>query len=563
MIYSGAEIVVKLLERQGIDRICGIPGGANLPIYHALSHSSIQHILARHEQGAGFIAQGIARVSGKPAVCLASSGPGATNLLTAVADANMDSIPLIAITGQVPSSLIGTDAFQEADTFGLMLPITKHNWIVRSARELLTLIPEAFRLAMSGRPGPVAIDIPKDVQMEKIDIRDWPEPALKTIAPQVSETGNLDRALQMLQNAKRPLFMIGGGVIHSGCHEAVFQLARQQSIPAVATFMGLGVIPGDHDLFLGMLGMHGARYTNMALEECDLLIAAGVRFDDRATGDPERFCPQAQIIHVDIDASELNKIKPAQLSINSDVAPVIQHLLDNAGQRFRPQWLERIAYLKQHFPLHWSGEQDQFHPYALLQSISELAPARNIVVTDVGQHQMWTAQAYPFKYPRQWISSGGLGTMGFGLPTAIGVALSKPEHTVLCISGDGSLLMNLQELDTLAEHRLNVKIIVMNNQHLGLVRQQQTLFYDSRYLGINNQRSVDFASLAQAMGVTGVDLQVSASPMDDLEAALQAPGPALINVPIDPEAMVLPMVPPGASNQEMIIQQSLVQAGGQ
>ena len=563
MIYSGAEIIVKLLERQGIDIICGIPGGSNLPIYHALSKSSIRHILARHEQGAGFMAQGMARVSGKPAVCLASSGPGATNLLTAVADANMDSIPLIAITGQVSTALIGTDAFQEADTFGLMLPITKHNWIVRSTQELLTVIPEAFRLAMSGRPGPVAIDIPKDVQMEKIDISEWPEPATKTISPRLPDGSELAQALEMLRQAKRPLLMVGGGVINAACHESLFEFAVQQDIPAVATFMGLGVIPSDHPLFLGMLGMHGARYTNMVLEECDLLIAAGVRFDDRATGDPSRFCPQARIIHVDIDASELNKIKQAHLSINADVAALIDYLKDQAGIAQRTQWHERIAHLRNNYPLQLNTDQQDFCPYAMLKTISQFSPASSIVVTDVGQHQMWTAQAYPFQYPRQWISSGGLGTMGFGLPAAIGAALHKPEHTVLCISGDGSLLMNIQELDTLAEHHLNVKIIVMNNKHLGLVRQQQTLFYESRYLGINNRRSLNFAALAQSMGIDGIDLGDSEYPIEDLQNTLQSPGPALINVPIDPEAMVLPMVPPGASNQDMIIQQSQLQAGAQ
>jgi len=561
MIYSGAEIIIKLLERQGIDIICGIPGGSNLPIYHALSQSPIRHILARHEQGAGFIAQGIARVSGKPAVCLASSGPGATNLLTAVADANMDSVPLIAITGQVPTSLIGTDAFQEADTFGLMLPITKHNWIVRSTEELLTVIPQAFRLAMSGRPGPVAIDIPKDVQTRKIDIAEWPPVATRQTEAASGDESDLAAALEMLRHAKRPLFMVGGGVINAACHESLFALAIQQDIPAVATFMGLGVMPSDHPLFLGMLGMHGARYTNMALQECDLLIAAGARFDDRATGDPNHFCPNANIIHIDIDASELNKIKPAQVSINANVATVIEYFIKHAGHTHRESWRARIAELKNNYPLLVDTHQQAFCPYALLKTISEMAAKNSIVVTDVGQHQMWTAQAYPFQFPRQWISSGGLGTMGFGLPAAIGAALSKPDATVLCISGDGSLMMNLQELDTLAEHQLNVKIIVMNNQHLGLVKQQQKLFYDSRYLGIRNRRSVNFAALAQSIGVDGIDLQVSLDPMQDLQQVLQRSGPALINVPIDPETMVFPMVPPGASNQDMIDHHSNLQAG--
>jgi len=552
MIYSGAEIVVKLLERQGIDLICGIPGGSNLPIYHALGHSSIKHILARHEQGAGFIAQGIARVTAKPAVCLASSGPGATNLITAVADADMDSIPLIAITGQVPTYLIGTDAFQEVDTFNLMAPITKGNWIVRSVEELLTVIPQAFQLSMSGRPGPVAIDIPKDVQTQQLDIQEWPAVAVKEVTSQPKAYDDLTKIESMLAQSQRPLFMIGGGVVQAECHGALLELAQRQGVPVVATFMGLGVMPSDHPLFLGMLGMHGARYTNLALQECDLLIAAGVRFDDRATGDPDHFCPQAKIIHIDIDVAELNKIKQVQLAINGNIAHVFDYLLKRVGKRNRDQWRKRIQTLKAAYPLLVSAQTSAFCPYSLLQSISQFADKNSYVVTDVGQHQMWTAQAYPFKFPRQWVSSGGLGTMGFGLPAAIGVALSKPQHTVLCISGDGSLMMNLQEIDTLAEHQLNVKIIVMNNQHLGLVKQQQTLFYQSRYLGIRNQRSLSFANLAQSMGIDAMDLAVSQDPFQDLKKGLQSTGPILINVPIDPDAMVFPMVPPGSSNQHML-----------
>lgn len=553
MIYTGAEIIVKLLERQGIEFVTGIPGGANLPLYEALSRSEIRHVLARHEQGAGFIAQGAARVSGRPMVCLASSGPGATNLVTAVADAKMDSIPLIAITGQVATSLIGTDAFQEADTYGLMLPITKHNWMVRSVDELLEIIPEAFRLAMSGRPGPVAIDIPKDVQLASLDVDAWPEPASKSSTVSIMDTAVLDQALTLLHEARRPMLMIGGGVIHAECSDAILELAQQQDLSVVASFMGLGVIPNHHPLFLGMLGMHGARYTNLALEECDLLIAAGVRFDDRATGDPARFVPRARIIHIDIDAGELNKIKPATLAIHGDVGEVISYLLKHARVIPRPVWRKRIEELRQAYPLSQGDDQELFSPHKLLETIAGLVPAESTVVTDVGQHQMWTAQVYPFTRPRQWISSGGLGTMGFGLPAAIGAALQEPHRTVVCITGDGSLLMNLQELDTLAEHGLSVKVIIMNNQHLGLVKQQQKLFYSSRYHGIRNQRSLDFPAVARAMGIAARDLQACGDPIAALQQLLNEPGPGLINVPINPEAMVLPMVPPGAANQDMIL----------
>jgi len=554
--YSGAQIIVKLLERQGIELVAGIPGGANLPIYDALNHSPIRHILTRHEQGAGFIAQGMARSTGRPAVCLASSGPGATNLVTAIADAKMDSIPVIAITGQVPTSMIGTDAFQEVDTFGLMLPITKHNWIVRSATELLDVIPEAFRIALSGRPGPVAIDVPRDVQQEQIEVSQWPEPGRRDTAPPLAlDTHALDQALLLLAKAKRPMMMIGGGVIHAGASQAVTSLAERLDLPVVASFMGLAAMPTQHPLFLGMLGMHGARYTNLALDECDVLLAVGVRFDDRATGNPAHFCNRARIIHIDIDASELDKIKTAAIAVNADIVAATAYLLDRCMPQQRADWRSEIANLRSRFPLQAESAQDLFMPYTLLQTLARLAPQDSLVVTDVGQHQMWTAQVFPFSHPRQWLSSGGLGTMGFGLPAAIGAALAWPQRTVLCISGDGSMLMNMQELDTLAEHQLDVKVLILNNQHLGLVKQQQTLFYGARHLGTRNRQSVDFAALARAMGIGGYDLGRSNEPLLTLTQALQVPGPLLINVPIDPEAMVLPMVPPGAGNREMIFQQ--------
>ncbi len=552
MKYSGAQIVVKLLERQGIRMVAGIPGGASLPLYDALSSSSIRHILARHEQGAGFIAQGMARTEGRPAVCLASSGPGATNLLTAVADAKMDSIPLIAITGQVPTALIGTDAFQEADTFGLMLAITKHNWIVRSARELLEVIPAAFRIAMAGRPGPVAVDIPKDVQLEQIEVVQWPEPALIPAPPPLA-VSELEQAAALLADAQRPVLMLGGGVVHAGCAAAIQSLAEQLELFTVATFMGLGAMPSTHRLFLGMLGMHGARYTNLVLEECDLLLAAGVRFDDRATGEAATFCRQARIIHIDIDASELHKIKSADVAINGDVAQAVAYLRAHCPSASRPSWRQRVTALRADYPLPIDEHAGEFTPYRLLSQIARLVPPDCVVVTDVGQHQMWTAQVYPFTRPRQWLSSGGLGTMGFGLPAAIGAALAQPQRTVVCISGDGSMLMNIQELDTLAEHGLNVKIVVLNNQHLGLVKQQQALFYGERYLGIRNRRAADLAAIARAMGIGGIDLQDCEHPLAALDRALATPGPVLINVPIDPEAMVFPMVPSGKANRDMIL----------
>ena len=551
MKLNGAEITIKLLEQQGITRIAGIPGGSNLPLYDALSASSIEHVLTRHEQGAGFIAQGMARVTGKPAVCFASSGPGATNLITAIADANMDSIPVIAITGQVASGLIGSDAFQEVDTFGLMLPITKHNFLVRSAEELLETIPEAFRIAQSGRPGPVSIDIPKDVQLQQIEIDALPELPKIAALPKAKDK-QIEMMKKMLATAERPVLMIGGGIVHSGCAGELLEFAENFDLPVVSTFMGLGVVPDDHPLFLGMLGMHGARYTNMVLEECDLLIGAGVRFDDRATGKVSGFCPQAAIIHIDVDASELGKIKTPKLAIKADIGTTIKTILQYTQDQPRPKWRERVAFLKQRHPLVINEDKGVFAPYGLLQYLAETVGEQTNVVTDVGQHQMWTAQVYPFKRPRQWISSGGLGTMGFGLPAAIGASFEQPDRLTLCITGDGSIMMNLQELDTAVEHNLNIKVVIMNNKYLGLVRQQQALFYGKRFHGITNDKKVNFAALAVAMGASGFDLGEADDPYAVIQQALSNPGPCVIDVPISEQEMVFPMVPPGAANKEMI-----------
>jgi len=571
MKLSGAQIVVKLLEQQGVSRIPGIPGGAILPLYDALLDSNIEQVLARHEQGAGFIAQGMARATGEAAVCMASSGPGATNLITAVADAKMDSIPLVVITAQVPQQLIGTDAFQEADTFALMLPITKHNFLVRSAAELLDVIPESFRLACEGRPGPVSIDIPKDVLLEIIDIKALPKNKSLPFKAK-PDSRQIEIMHSMMSNAKRPVFMVGGGVINAGCHRELLDLAEQENIPIVSTFMGLGAIPSDHPLFLGMLGMHGAPFTNLILEECDLLIAAGVRFDDRATGKVSAFCPNAEIIHIDVDESEIGKIKNPSLAIQADVGETINALLEKiqsaktcdykSGLRepsvsSRTPWSTRVKFLRQAHPLHKKSKThidstSIFSPYGLLDFLAESLDEETIIVTDVGQHQMWTAQAFPLMRPRQWISSGGLGTMGFGLPAAIGVAMARPETTVICITGDGSIMMNIQELDTAAEHELNIKIIVMNNQNLGLVRQQQNLFYDGRVIATKNRRQVNFAAVAEAMGVGGVDLGKCKNPQQVLANTLFQTGCQLINVPIAEDAKVFPMVPPGAANKDMI-----------
>jgi len=549
---SGAQIIIQLLERQGIRTIAGIPGGANLPIYDALAQSNkIRHVLTRHEQGAGFIAQGMARATGNAAVCFATSGPGATNVLTAIADAKLDSVPVICITGQVPYAMIGTDAFQEVDTYGMSIPITKHNFLVRSAEELLWVIPEAFRIALSGRPGPVLIDVPKDGQTGLVEFEDWPEPGRQDPFPRF-DLADLKSAAEFINRSRRPILYIGGGVIQAAAGSLAVGLAEKASIPTVVTLMGLGAMPTDHPFSLGMLGMHAARYANLALEECDLLIAAGVRFDDRATGKVAEFCPNAQIIHIDIDPSELDKIKTAHVGIVGDLREVLEALLPMLKRDTRQEWLQLVCRLKLMYPQRFNGDDNPLNPYALTKSVACLLNDQAIVVTDVGQHQMRTAQAYPFRRPRHWLTSGGLGTMGFGLPAAIGAALARPECPVVCFSGDGSLLMNIQELATAVEQNVNIKIILMNNNSLGLVHQQQELFFGKRIFASDYQARVDFIKIAEGFGMKALDLNVSEDPLETLAAGLSEPGPCLIHASIDVNEMVYPMVPPGAANKIMI-----------
>ena len=551
MELNGAQILIRLLERQGIDTIFGIPGGANLPIYDALYRSRIQHILARHEQGAGFMAQGMARTTGRAAVCMATSGPGATNLITAIADAKLDSIPIIFITGQVPSSLIGTDAFQEVDTYGLTVPITKHNFLIQDAHDLIEIIPEAFRIAESGRPGPVAIDIPKDVQTQIIDIATWPEPGVVQPLPQC-QSDVIPQMAAMIHDAKRPVFYIGGGVTAADASGWVQQIAHKNAIPVTTTLMGLGAIPHDDPLSIGMLGMHGNAYTNILMEEADLIIALGIRFDDRATGKIEAFCKHAAIIHVDVDPSEIDKLKNATLGICGDVAIILEHLGPLIKENDRLAWQNRISGLKQTHNCTYDSEHLMEHPEGIIHYIGSIAPQDAIIATDVGQHQMWTAQTYPFKFPRTFLTSGGLGTMGFGMPTAIGAALAHPDKKVICISGDGSFLMNIQELATMAEHGVNITTIIINNGHLGLVRQQQELFYNNRIFASKFGFAPDFATIAKGFGIPAWDLGKTCDSKKCLEQALAYTGPTLINAPVQPDLNVYPMVPPGASNLEMI-----------
>ena len=550
MKYSGAELITHLLERQGIDTIFGIPGGANLPLYNALYKSNLKHILTRHEQGAGFMAQGVARSTGKAAVCFATSGPGATNLLTAIADAKLDSIPVIAITGQVSSGLIGTDAFQEIDTYGMSMHITKHNFLIRSAGELLEVIPEAFRIAVSGRPGPVLIDVPKDVQQQYVEFSSWPEPGFR-IASVNPDPQDIKVAAEMISRAERPILYIGGGLIHAEASELAIKLAHRNSIPVVSSLMGLGAFKSDDPCFLGMLGMHGARYTNQALHNCDLLVALGARFDDRATGKLADFCPQAEIIHADIDNSEFGKIRKPQLTLHGDLNDILSLLLNYIDTKDRTIWMNQITGIKKNFPPATIPD-DQFYPANIIKSVGALVSSDTIICTDVGQHQMWVAQMYPFSQPRTLLTSGGLGTMGFGLPAAIGAAIANPDKKVVLFTGDGSLLMNIQELATLADLNLNITIILFNNGHLGLVRQQQELFYDQNYIASRFATNPDFKTIAEGFGLTSYDLEGQDSVVPILSRAFAEQYPTFINVPIHHSHNVMPIVPPGAANIESI-----------
>lgn len=549
---TGAQLIIQLLERQGIRTIPGIPGGSNLPLYDALSQSKqIRHILARHEQAAGFMAQGMARVTGTPQVCFATSGPGAMNLLTALADAKLDSIPVIAITGQVPLSMIGTDAFQEVDTYGLSIPITKHNFLVRTAAELLEVIPEAFRIAASGRPGPVLIDVPKDVQTQSLTFEHWPKPGRPHPLPQPLPQ-KLRQAARLIEASSRPLLLLGGGVIQAQASKAALRLAKKSSLPVATTLMGLGAIRAGHRLSLGLMGMHGSRATNLAVEACDLLIVAGARFSDRTTGKLTHFCPQARILHVDLDPSELNKLKAVHLGIPADIRATLEGLLPLIRSNRRRAWWQQIRQLKRRHPDFRPGREDLHSPYGLIPAAGALLGEQGIVSTDVGQHQMWTAQTFPFSRPRQWLTSGGLGTMGFGLPAAIGASLARPKTPVLCISGDGSLMMNLQEMATVVEEKLDLKLLLLNNQGLGLVRQQQDLFYQKRQFACNYRYATDFLALAKGFGWKTFDLATSRDPQARLAKALSTPGPVFIHAAIDPHAKVYPMVPPGAANKDTI-----------
>ena len=549
---TGAELTIRLLENQGVTHIAGIPGGFNLPLYYALGRSgTIRHILARHEQGAGFIAQGMARVTGRPGVIFATSGPGATNTLTALADARMDSVPLVCITGQVPLSMIGTDAFQEVDIYGMSIPATKHNFIVRSIDELLRVIPEAFAIAAGDRPGPVLVDIPRDVQVAVAELQDLPAAGTPAPMPQPDPQA-LARAAEMMNAAKRPLLLLGGGTSSPEASAAVVSFMEARRIPAVMSLRGLGTVPHGHELAVGMLGMHGARASNMLVDECDLLMVVGARLGDRATGRLDGFCPKTGLVHIDIDACEVGKLRIPQVGITADAAEALTVLLPLLRKTDHEPWLERVAACKAEHGLRFDRTDEVCSPYGIIRHVADALHGKGIVSTDVGQHQMRVAQAYPMMQPRQWLTSGGLGTMGFGLPAAIGAALAKPEEIVVCFSGDGSLLMNIQEMATAVENQANVKIILCNNDGLGLVQQQQDLFFGGRLFGSTFTAGTDFVRIAQGFGMPAICLNNERDPRAVLEKALGTPGPCLLEVRMSAEEKVFPMVPPGAANSQMI-----------
>ena len=575
MKCTGAQILIALLEQQGISQIAGIPGGANLPIYRALYDSSIRHILARHEQGAGFIAQGMARTTGKAGVCFATSGPAATNLLTAIADAKLDSVPIVAVTGQVPNSFIGSDAFQEVDVYGMSIPVTKHNFLVKRAIDLVSIVPEAFRIAEEGRPGPVLIDIPKDVQKEEIEIDESLLMKEKISLAQSNsginaetgedialqkgdniETDKLVRLAGVINNAERPVLYIGGGIQSSGAQNELIAFAEKNNIPVVSTLMGIGTFPGDSSLYLGMLGMHGRASTNSILRKADLLLAFGVRFDDRATGKVPEFAPNAKIAHIDIDEAEIGKIKSADYAVCADIKQALTIMIPYITDNKRSEWHRTISEIQQNFGDNPNNSltipQDNTDPQCIMHAIHQAAGNDTIVVTDVGQHQMWAAQFYPIVRPRQFLTSGGLGTMGFGLPAAIGAALANPELKIVVISGDGSILMNLQEMATLAEENLNIAVIILNNGALGLVRQQQELFYDAKYVASRFNAKPDFSIIAAGFGIRSYSIHKTDNTNEILSLAMAEKTPCVVDIEVPEEKNVYPMVPPGGANHEMI-----------
>ena len=560
MKLKGTEILLKVLEEEKVDIIFGYPGGAVLDIYDQLYKSNLKHILVRHEQGAVHAADGYARATGKVGVCLVTSGPGATNTVTGIATANMDSIPLVVFTGQVPTGLIGNDAFQECDITGITRPCTKHNFLVRNVEELAQTIKEAFHIARSGRPGPVLVDLPKNVMAGQTDY----DPAnVKIRNHEVSykpAPKKMATVLGMLQSARKPLIMTGGGVILGGASEELTELARRYEIPVTGTLMGLGSFAGNDPLWLGMLGMHGTYYANMAVSHCDLLLAIGVRFDDRVTGTIDTFAPNAKIVHIDIDPSSINKNVTVDLPIIGDTKAVLRDLLRFLEEHHydqdapsRGEWFSEIAEWREKVPLTYCQNGEVIKPQYVIETLYRITGGDALITTEVGQNQMWTAQFFKFAKPNSFISSGGLGTMGFGLPAAIGVKCAFPDRHVVDIAGDGSIQMNIQELATAAQYNIAVKVVLLNNGFLGMVRQWQELFYEKRYSFTDMSYAPDFVKLAEAFGIIGLRATKPAEVESVLKQGLSINRPVLMDFRVSREECVYPMVHPGESISQMAL----------
>ena len=543
---NGAELVLKVLQQQGVDTIFGYPGGAIMPIYDAIYHSTVKHYLCRHEQGGAFSAIGYARASGKVGVCLATSGPGATNLITSLADALLDSVPLVAITGQVSQAVMGSDAFQEVDVLGLSLSVTKHSFMVRNVNDLAPTLLEAFRLAQSGRPGPVLVDIPKDIQLAAAAEPEWPEYPAPRIATSLAQAA---KARELISNAKKPVAYIGGGVQMADALTQLQQFLADSAMPSVTTLKGMGSVARANPHYLGMLGMHGTQAANLAVQQCDLLICLGARFDDRVTGNLAKFAPDAKVIHVDIDPAEINKVRFADCAFIGDMKQILPAI---SAPTQCEEWLAHCQQLKQQYGWRYDHPGERIYAPLMLKQLSDRMPDNSVVCCDVGQHQMWVAQHMRFNSPRNHLSSGGLGTMGFGLPAAIGAKLARPQDTVIAVSGDGSFMMNVQELGTIKRFRLPVKIVIVDNQRLGMVKQWQQLFFNERYSETDLSDNPDFVALAAAFAIPGHTI----TRKDEVESALDAmftwPGPYLLHVRIDEKDNVWPLVPPGAANEDML-----------
>lgn len=543
---NGAQWVVHALRAQGVETVFGYPGGAIMPVYDALYDGGVEHLLCRHEQGAAMAAIGYARSTGKTGVCIATSGPGATNLITGLADALLDSVPVVAITGQVAAPFIGTDAFQEVDVLGLSLACTKHSFLVESFDDLPRVLAEAFEIANSGRPGPVLVDIPKDIQLAQGDLEPW----LSTVEDGFEMPhAELQQAREMIANARKPMLYVGGGVGMAQAVPALREFIAVTNMPSTVTLKGLGVVPADNPFYTGMLGMHGTKAANLAVQECDLLIAVGARFDDRVTGKLNTFAPHAKVIHMDIDPAELGKLRQAHVGLQGDLTQLLQALQQPLEIA---EWQQEVATLRAENPWRYDHPGQPIFAPLLLKQISDRKPHDCVVTTDVGQHQMWTAQHMSFTRPENFITSSGLGTMGFGLPAAVGAQVARPNDTVICISGDGSFMMNVQELGTVKRKQLPLKIVLLDNQRLGMVRQWQQMFFSERYSETNLSDNPNFLMLASAFGIPGLHI----TRKDQVEAAidtmLNSDGPFMLHASIDEYENVWPLVPPGASNSQML-----------